>query len=248
MTAELVPESQGTGTVATTGDSVAVQLIKATLVELPSFPPPEDFNPLPLEFDFNPEKITVSHSQKIGGGGTSQSREDRIADLGDTEIVLDKVIFTGLTTQLNCQRLLGWSMSTVETIGESDLATPQLAFIWGAAFYLEVWLRKISISYLRFAASGNPVRADVNMTLYQKNSPAPSQNPTSGGPPGRGSRVLDSSGCLASVAYSTYERPAAWRLIARANEIDDPLRVRPGTRLYLPQRAEPEHESGGKKR
>jgi Contractile injection system tube protein len=249
MTAEIasLPASQGIGTAATTGDSVAVQLIRATLAELPSMPPPEDFNPLPLEFDFNPEKITITHNQKISGASTQGDRQTQIDNLGQTNISIDKIIFTGLTTQMKCQRLLDWSTSMVETVGESMVATPKLAFIWGAAFYYEVLIRDLTVNYVRFAASGNPTRAEVSLKMYQNDSPAPSQNPTSGGPPGRGSHVLDSSGCLASVAYTTYDRPGAWRLIARANAIDDPLRVRPGTRLYLPQRAEPEREPGAKR-
>lgn len=33
---------------------------------------------------------------------------------------------------------------------------------------------------------------------------------------------------------AAYGRPGAWRNVARANRITDPLRVRPGTEIFLP--------------
>jgi nucleoid-associated protein YgaU len=45
------------------------------------------------------------------------------------------------------------------------------------------------------------------------------------------------------VAYRAYGDAALWRDVAEANGIDDPTRLRPGTRLLLP--ALEEIESGG---
>jgi nucleoid-associated protein YgaU len=39
---------------------------------------------------------------------------------------------------------------------------------------------------------------------------------------------------LALLAWREYGDPAAWRDIARANGIDDPMRLAPGTELLLP--------------
>ena len=39
---------------------------------------------------------------------------------------------------------------------------------------------------------------------------------------------------LAGIAYAEYGNAAHWRAIAIANSIDDPMRLRPGTRLLLP--------------
>ncbi|WP_143589272.1 LysM peptidoglycan-binding domain-containing protein, partial [Streptomyces angustmyceticus] len=39
---------------------------------------------------------------------------------------------------------------------------------------------------------------------------------------------------LASLAWREYGDATRWRLIAEANEIDDPMRLRPGTELLLP--------------
>ena len=40
---------------------------------------------------------------------------------------------------------------------------------------------------------------------------------------------------LAVIAYAAYGDPTRWRLIAEANGIDDPLRLRRGTPLTIPR-------------
>jgi nucleoid-associated protein YgaU len=39
---------------------------------------------------------------------------------------------------------------------------------------------------------------------------------------------------LPSIAYREYGDPEIWRVVAEANDIDDPLRLRAGTTLLLP--------------
>jgi len=43
---------------------------------------------------------------------------------------------------------------------------------------------------------------------------------------------------LASVAYEEYRNPTKWRALAEANGIDDPMRLRPGAVLIVPNRGE----------
>lgn len=245
------------GGLATEPAGAGGQLVRASLSETTapgqdlSSGPGQDLTPGAangLAFDFNPERITVSHTPKIKTGVVG-SLSDQITSLGDTEIGIDKIIFIGPRTQSSCEKLLGWSFPPVDESGSGEAHTEAiwLQFSWGTAFSYTVHIRSVTVMYLRFASDGTPTRAEVGLKLYQPNGkgkPAPSANPTSGGPPGRSTRVLDSSGCLASLAYATYDRPGAWRLIAHANGIDDPLRVRPGTVLYLPRRGELSNGAG----
>jgi nucleoid-associated protein YgaU len=39
---------------------------------------------------------------------------------------------------------------------------------------------------------------------------------------------------LPSIAYDAYGDPTQWRVIAEANDVDDPLRLRRGTDLRIP--------------
>lgn len=195
----------------------------------------------PIRFLYNPERITVKHSVQTKGV-KGQSRAEQIMDLGEVEMAIDKVIFTGPMTKPTCDTLLSWSTTYVATVvktGGPKQVTKAvgLLFSWGVeGLSYEVNLRTVSITYLRFTPYGTPTRAEVKLELHTALEKfLPPTNPTSGGQPGRRARVLDSSQCLPSLAATNYGRSSAWRGIAQANGIDDPLRVRPGTLLYLPE-------------
>jgi nucleoid-associated protein YgaU len=49
-------------------------------------------------------------------------------------------------------------------------------------------------------------------------------------------RVVRRGDSLASIAAQVYDDPSAWRAIARANRIENPLAIAPGTKLTLPKR------------
>ena len=68
-------------------------------------------------------------------------------------------------------------------------------------------------------------------------APGP-QNPTSGGQLGYQAHVLIEGESLHSVAWAEYGKASYWRALAEVNDIDDPLRVSPGTRILLPPRRE----------
>jgi nucleoid-associated protein YgaU len=196
-----------------------------------------------IVFTLNPERITVSHTYKTAGA-TGTSLDEQIKNLGFIEIRIDKIYLIGESTKSDADTLLKWSCpaptAPAQTGKQENLQPVILDFSWGTGLTYTVSLRAVTINYTRFAGdSGKPIRAEVHLELYADvNASLPMTNPTSGGPPGRSSHVLDASECLASLATARYGRPGAWRQIARANGIDDPLRVRPGTLIYLPEPGE----------
>lgn len=50
----------------------------------------------------------------------------------------------------------------------------------------------------------------------------------------RKSELVHEADTLAHVAYRSYRTPSRWRDVAAANDIDDPLRVKPGRKLLIP--------------
>jgi hypothetical protein len=86
-----------------------------------------------------------------------------------------------------------------------------------------------------FSPEGVPLRATLTVTLREYrplDEQLARQNPRS--PDRTHAHVLKGGETLASVAGDYYERPAEWRAIADANDIDDPRRLNPGTRLLVP--------------
>ncbi len=212
--------------------------ISATLTKVS--PPPAGDEPVEIPFAFNPQWLSVSHSYTTAGA-TGSTRDEQIKTLGFLEIRMDKVHLVGPNTKSYGDALIDWSCPAPSSLAapgaQSNVQPVALRFEWGVGFSYAVSLRSVTITYTRFAGdTGKPIRADVNLELYSSLAPRlKGTNPTSGGPPGRSAHVLDASECLASLATASYGQPGAWRRIARANGIDDPLRVRAGTLLYLPE-------------
>jgi nucleoid-associated protein YgaU len=214
----------------------------------------------PITFDFNPATIVISHSVTAhssagrgrqrhpgtqGNGGSSEqagwlpgSFEAMTAAAGITTIAVRQVTFVGQEVKEKCEQLHTWTvLSATNASGSGNSPQsenlPALTFTWGPQNY-SVTLNQLTINYTRFTSMGDPVRAVVDMTFNLKPQHLTETNPTSGGLPGRRSHVLTSAETLAGLSTQTYGSPGRWRQIATANGIQDPLRVPPGTLLYLP--------------
>ncbi len=120
----------------------------------------------------------------------------------------------------------------------SELKLPVLLLMWGVGGPLgsgtKVNLEKVDVEYKRFDWTGVPVWAEVTLSLVEYTAPLPRQNPTSGGVTGHRRHTVVAGDGLVQIATRAYGTPHAWRAVAEANGLDDPLRVRPGTRLVLP--------------
>jgi nucleoid-associated protein YgaU len=217
----------------------------------------------PVIFDFNPATIVISHSvvghpsagtakqqgtEQQGSGGTSPAQPSVVlkgvdamnAAAGITTIAVRGVTFAGIDVKDTCELLHTWTVLSKAYASDGykeDL--PPLTFHWGSQNYT-VTLNQLTINYNRFTPDGYPVRALVDMTFNLKPQYLSPTNPTSGGPPGRRSHVLTGAETLAGLSTQVYGNPGAWRQIATANGIQDPLRVPPGTLLYLPSAEENE--------
>lgn len=106
---------------------------------------------------------------------------------------------------------------------------------WGRQISWEGALTNLSIQFTLFDRDGTPVRALVDATFQQvyDNQPA-RQNPTSGGDPLRAAYLVMPGDTLESISYQQYGDATAWRRLAAANGMEDPLALRPGQRLRIP--------------
>jgi nucleoid-associated protein YgaU len=115
---------------------------------------------------------------------------------------------------------------------------PKVIFQWGppSAFLIEANITAVNITYNRFAADGTPIRAEVTIRMQQQPSLLAllATNPTSAGLPGRSAHTVTAGDSLARIATDRYGSPGRWRQLAEKNGIEDPLRVRPGDQVYLP--------------
>jgi phage tail-like protein len=209
-------------------------------------------------FDYNPKKMSKRQSTqrkstgsnqkgtgrswsstrikaKNGGSGKDQPVSSQSApnhDVGCSEYQMTDLVFDGDKVQSHVDQLFSWMEPT-----ENQGKPPTLMFQWGDPDnYFTCTITQCKVDYLRFQADGRPIRASVDLTLTEVPKEEKRNNPTSGGPGGHRSRILALGESLASVAFEEYGEADLWRPLGRFNQIDDPIRLSPGTRLRIPTR------------
>ncbi len=121
-------------------------------------------------------------------------------------------------------------------------APPTVTFRWGSYESFKAVPASLDVRFVLFRADGEPVRAWAQMTLLQV-APDPrtgggvpaGQNPTTRSAEAGSSCIVSEGDSLPSLAYDAYGDPTTWRTIARANNINDPMNLRPGRRLSIPE-------------
>jgi hypothetical protein len=118
--------------------------------------------------------------------------------------------------------------------GREDYVLAVVEFSWGMQLTRKVTVKSVDVNITRFSGQGVPISAEVGVKMQEWVSLVPGTNPTSGGLPGRAMHTVVAGDSVIGLAVRNYGDPSAWRAIAVANGLDDPLRVEPGRELYLP--------------
>jgi nucleoid-associated protein YgaU len=113
---------------------------------------------------------------------------------------------------------------------------PEVAFEWGVFRFVAV-ITDMTQKFTLFKPDGTPVRAQVDVTFTQHKdvNDYPNQNPTSGG--GDVERVwrVIAGDRIDTIAYEVYGDATRWRVIAEANHLAYPVKLRAGQQLLIPE-------------
>lgn len=115
-------------------------------------------------------------------------------------------------------------------------SAPQVQFQWGQVMGFKAVVTSVSADYQAFLSDGRPSKVEVSLEMDEVPTPTAGQNPTSGALSTYRTRTMVDGDTLASIAFGEYRDPTMWRALAIANNIDDPMTVRPGTTLLVPSR------------
>jgi hypothetical protein len=127
---------------------------------------------------------------------------------------------------------------------EKKKRPPTVEFHWGRTWTFPAVIDSLSVQYVLFRPDGTPIRATakISLTQVEKAVDKPSaggskkgQNPTTRGVADLRSHTVRDGDSLPSIAFASYGDPTQWRAIAEANGIDDPLALRRGRVLAVPQ-------------
>jgi len=198
-----------------------------------------------LECQFNPDKLTISK-------GVAWNVKSQIPSLN-----APKMSFTGgesatyslalffdarsgekkdvryYTDQLFQLTLRGGGQAKAK---QKNAAPPTVTFVWGKIKLFRAVVKSVSVTYTMFTGDGTPVRATADVSFIQKDQGddvIPSQNPTSRSDP-RKTYIVHAGERLDQIAYEEYNDARYWRLLAEANNLDNPFQLTDGQVLALP--------------
>jgi LysM repeat protein len=205
----------------------------------------------PIPVYFNPTEYSISKSNewtyaKVKGNslpdaqfGGGSPRELSLSLLLDASLLGKTTHVRGLTNEL-------FKMMEVkegQTAGDPGAVPPFVTFRWGKETTFKAVCTQLTVAYKLFRPNGDPVRADVKMTLKQadkastatSNGTSQGTNPTTRANAGHGIHTVKDGDTLPSIAYQAYGDATVWRAIADANGIENPLHLRRGRPLSLPK-------------
>jgi hypothetical protein len=201
-----------------------------------------------IKFAFNPTEISISRANSVEAKKTTGKAMGKVEFKGGDPQELSLEMFLddlgsgdGVDGQLDA--LHGaMEVAIEEKKGKTNSGRPQkVTFAWGAIKFKGL-IKSLGITHARFSAAGATTRATVKIAITQTDprpkSSAPAsvgQNPTTRALPDLGAHILREGDTLQAVATDIYGDPNHWRELAAANGIDDPLRLRRGTVLALPE-------------
>ncbi|MEG3628134.1 CIS tube protein [Streptomyces poriticola] len=152
------------------------------------------------------------------------------------EVFLDATATHDNSVEQAVEKLMKACVPTPTSLGRKKPASPWVRFEWGTArtTSFDGVLSSLSVSYTLFDVDGKPLRATCSLSIEEASVDPPGQNPTSGARTARSTHTVVAGDSLAMLAWREYGDATAWRAIAEANGIDDPMALVPGTELVVP--------------
>jgi hypothetical protein len=196
----------------------------------------------PIVFQFNPDSFTVAASagwtyatQPALQGTPPMFNGIKLAEVS-VKILLDAFAVPPIPPSVVIDQLKALLLPTPQSTVSGRGSPTRVMFGWGPNIIMDqAVVTSVSIAYERFLL-GMPVRATATVILMRVPLPFPlgGTNPTSGGLATRRTHTVVEGDTLASIAFEEYQDPNKWRALAAANNIDDPMRVKDGTVLVVP--------------
>lgn len=197
-----------------------------------------------VQFQFNPTELSLSKSAnwlRVPAVATTGGEQPEFQGSEARSLSLSILLDTSGDPSSNAvresvERLFSCLQVTQSSLSAKRPSPPWVKFLWGtfATVGFTAYVSSVDASYTVFSSGGNPVRATCHIVLQEIPKETPGQNPTSGALTARRLHRLVAGDSLHSLAWREYGEVSAWRAIAEANDIDDPMRLTPGTELLLP--------------
>ncbi|MBK8077634.1 MAG: LysM peptidoglycan-binding domain-containing protein [Kineosporiaceae bacterium] len=194
-----------------------------------------------IAFQFKPKELSIQKSatwerQRARGSKSAGPPQFTGAEPCKLsfELFFDASTSSSGSVVAQVEQLFSCCVPTDLSLTHTKGSPPVVILRWGTVASFVAFVTSVQAKYTLFRADGTPIRATCSVTLEEMPGEPSRQNPTSGGLATASRHTVVDGESLASIAWQEYGDPALWRPLARANDIDDPLRVRPGRTLLLP--------------
>ncbi|MEU7699032.1 MULTISPECIES: CIS tube protein [unclassified Streptomyces] len=196
-----------------------------------------------LNLQFNPSTLELRKSTEWRRSPSRMAEESSLPEFVGSgprelslEVFLDATATHDNSVEQAVEKLMKACVPTKASLGRKKPASPWVRFEWGSArtTSFDGVLSNLSVSYTLFDVDGKPLRATCRLSIEEASVGPGGQNPTSGSRTGRSTHVVVAGDSLALLAWREYGDATAWRVIAEANDIDDPMALVPGTELVVP--------------
>lgn len=210
-----------------------------------SLPPTKDRGAKPgdslpaVEFQFNPKEMSIQKTStwnrtpaskakgsappEFNGSGPCKLSLELFFDASDT---FDSSVVKRVEQLFSC---------LVRDPAKPGSWPPLVQLEWGPVTSFLGYVSSVQAKYTLFAPNGTPLRATCSVTIEEVPQPAAKQNPTSGTYAVHSEHTLVHGETLPGLAYREYGDPALWRALAAFNDIDDPMRLRSGSTVVVPE-------------
>lgn len=196
-----------------------------------------------LKLQFNPNTLQLQKTNEWRRTPSRMAEESALPEFVGSgprtlslEVFLDATATHDNSVEQAVEKLLKACVPTPASLGRKKPASPWVRFEWGTArttsFYGVVM--SVAATYTLFDVDGKPLRATCALSIEEASVDVPGQNPTSGARTARSTHTVVAGDTLAMLAWREYGDASAWREIAEANGIDDPMALAPGTELVVP--------------
>ncbi len=245
MSTPVAFSAAGTGSASAGGAGGARPKLEHAYLELRTPPAGGSLSPGAacgrIDFQFNPKELSLTKAaawNRTPAKGAKSAGPPEYQGPQPSKLTVEMFFDASDTHDTSVvkavERLFACCVPTSETRQQKRASPPWVVFHWGGLTGFPGYVSQVQANYTLFTTSGVPIRAVCQVTMEEISGETPGQNPTSGAlRPQRVHRVR-SGDTLALLAWREYGDPTVWRVIAEANDIDDPMRLTHGRELLLP--------------
>lgn len=187
-----------------------------------------------LEVLFNPEQYSIDKSNQFASQAIPGQESPVIQFVRGESETLGLDLFFDTYTYHNSEDVRKYTdkISKFMEINSEMHAPPICCFRWGGLSFYGI-IEKIGKKFTMFTEDGTPVRSTVNIS-FKKFPGVEEQKVVMHSPDKTKRRIVKQGDTLWLFASREYGDPSKWRIIADANFILNPRKLRPGSELIIP--------------